>query len=63
MNKLLMTVAETAAYLGISETQLRSIIRHPEAKFPVIQVSPHRMMVSLPQVKKWLDDQTSGGKQ
>lgn len=50
----LLTVVQTAQYLGISEAQLRSIIRHDQAGFPVIQVSPRRMMISLIQVKHWL---------
>ena len=52
-SKLLLTVAEAAHLMGVGDKHLRTLIAH-RPDFPVVQVSPHRVLIPRGRLYQWL---------
>lgn len=56
-NKMLLSISEAAAVLGISRPSIYRLI-HADDGFPIIRVGG-RVLVPVRQLQEWLDEQVS----
>ncbi|MBQ8313259.1 MAG: helix-turn-helix domain-containing protein [Clostridia bacterium] len=56
-NKMTYSVSETAQLLGISRSVAYNLCKQPG--FPVIRISPNRLLVLADGLRKWLAEQTA----
>lgn len=54
--KLLLTVREAAALMGIGEHYLRTILAN-NPDFPRVQVTPHRILIPRGRLMQWLGEE------
>ncbi len=57
-NKMLLSISEAAATLGISRPTVYQLI-HADDGFPIIRVGG-RVLIPVKQLREWLDERISG---
>ena len=57
-NKMLLSISEAAAALGISRPTVYQLI-HANDGFPIIRVGG-RVLIPVKQLREWLDERISG---